>query len=50
MNTTSRVPGISRNSGWREIDAEITARRLQQLTDRNHAQQGTKPDALPPKL
>jgi len=27
MNTSSRVPGISRNSGWRAIDAEIDARR-----------------------
>ena len=42
MNTTSRVPGISRNSGWREIDAEITARRLQQLADRGHLEHGPK--------
>ena len=27
MNTSSRVPGISRNSGWQVIDAEIKARR-----------------------
>lgn len=27
MNTSSRVPGISRNSGWRAVDAEIMARR-----------------------
>ena len=28
MNTSSRVPGISRNSGWRAVDAEIADRRL----------------------
>ena len=30
MNTSSRVPGLSRNSGWRAIDATIAARRLYQ--------------------
>jgi len=49
MNTTSRVPGISRNSGWREIDAEIAARRLQQLAERSHVQHAAKPDTLPSK-
>lgn len=28
MNTSSRVPGLTRNSGWRSVDAELTARRL----------------------
>jgi hypothetical protein len=27
MNISSRVPGISRNSGWRSIDSEIASRR-----------------------
>jgi hypothetical protein len=30
MNTSSRVPGVSRNSGWQAIDAEIDARRERQ--------------------
>jgi len=30
MNTSSRVPGMTRNSGWQVIDAEIAARRLEQ--------------------
>lgn len=34
MNTSSRVPGISRNSGWLAIDAEIVAHRLGQRQDR----------------
>ena len=33
MNTSSRVPGISRNSGWQSVDASIAARRDQQQTD-----------------
>ena len=28
MNTSSRVPGITRNSGWLAVDAEIAARRV----------------------
>lgn len=27
MNTSSRVPGVSRNSGWLSVDAEIFAQR-----------------------
>jgi hypothetical protein len=30
MNTSSRVPGVSRNSGWQTIDVEIASRRLSQ--------------------
>jgi hypothetical protein len=30
MNTSSRVPGVSRNSGWQAVDAEIDARRERQ--------------------
>lgn len=30
MNTSSRVPGITRNSGWQAIDANIAARRAYQ--------------------
>lgn len=28
MNTSSRVPGLTRNSGWGHVDAEIAAYRL----------------------
>jgi hypothetical protein len=28
MNISSRIPGISRNSGWQAVDAEIAARRV----------------------
>lgn len=28
MNTSSRVPGISRNTGWNAVDAEIAARKF----------------------
>jgi hypothetical protein len=36
MNT-SRVPGVSRNSGWQAIDAEIASRRvIQQQTQTTH--------------
>jgi len=35
MNTSSRVPGITRNSGWQAIDAEIAARRV--LRQQNRA-------------
>jgi hypothetical protein len=30
MNTSSRVPGITRNSGWQAIDAEMLDRRVRQ--------------------
>jgi hypothetical protein len=30
MNTSSRVPGVSRNSGWRAVDLEIASRRASQ--------------------
>jgi hypothetical protein len=30
MNTSSRVPGITRNSGWQAIDTEMLDRRLRQ--------------------
>jgi len=30
MNTSSRVPGVSRNSGWRVVDIEIASRRADQ--------------------
>jgi hypothetical protein len=30
MNTSSRVPGLTRNSGWQAIDAEMAARRIRQ--------------------
>jgi hypothetical protein len=30
MNVSSRVPGVSRNSGWQAIDAGIEARRADQ--------------------
>lgn len=30
MNTTRRVPGINRNSGWQAIDAKLDARRARQ--------------------
>ena len=30
MNTSRRVPGVSRNSGWQAIDAEIASARLRQ--------------------
>jgi hypothetical protein len=33
MNTSSRVPGISRNSGWQIVDAELAARRVSQQQD-----------------
>jgi hypothetical protein len=37
MNTSRRVPGVSRNSGWQAIDAEIApARRRQQQTATTH--------------
>jgi hypothetical protein len=33
MNTSSRVPGVSRNSGWQAVDAVISAgRALPQLS------------------
>ncbi len=32
MNT-SRVPGVSRNSGWQAVDAEIASRRGSQIDD-----------------
>jgi len=28
MNTSSRVPGVSRNSGWHAVDVEIASRRV----------------------
>ena len=28
MNTSSRVPGITRNSGWRAVNAEIASSHL----------------------
>ena len=35
MNTSSRVPGLSRNSGWQVIDAQIAdQRRRQQQEER----------------
>jgi hypothetical protein len=34
MNTSSRVPGVSRNSGWQVIDAELAARRVNQHQDK----------------
>lgn len=30
MNTSSRVPGVTRNSGWQAVDAEMSDRRLRQ--------------------
>ena len=30
MNVTSRVPGVSRNSGWQVVDAELASRRVSQ--------------------
>jgi hypothetical protein len=30
MNTSSRVPGLTRNSGWRAVAAEIAAERARQ--------------------
>jgi hypothetical protein len=30
MNTSRRVPGVSRNSGWQAVDAEIASARLRQ--------------------
>jgi hypothetical protein len=30
MNTSSRVPGVSRNSGWQTVDLEIASRRVSQ--------------------
>jgi hypothetical protein len=27
MNTSRRVPGVSRNSGWQAVDIEIASRR-----------------------
>jgi hypothetical protein len=30
MNTSRRVPGVSRNSGWQAVDAEIAFARLRQ--------------------
>lgn len=30
MNTSCRVPGITRNSGWQAVDAEMAARRARQ--------------------
>lgn len=30
MNTSSRVPGITRNTGWQAIDAEIAVGRRHQ--------------------
>jgi hypothetical protein len=26
MNSSSRVPGVTRNSGWQAVDAEIASR------------------------
>ena len=40
MNTSSRVPGISRNSGWQVIDAEINARRERQQQTTTTSPQG----------
>jgi hypothetical protein len=34
MNTSSRVPGVSRNSGWQAIDAEIASHELSQQQTR----------------
>jgi hypothetical protein len=34
MNTSSRVPGVSRNSGWRAVDLEIASRRASQQQHR----------------
>ena len=42
MNTSSRVPGITRNSGWQAIDAEIAARRVLQQQNGNVPQSGPK--------
>lgn len=30
MNTSCRVPGVTRNSGWQAVDAEMAARRARQ--------------------
>ena len=30
MNISSRVPGVSRNSGWQAVDAELASRRVRQ--------------------
>jgi hypothetical protein len=35
MNTSRRVPGVSRNSGWQAIDAEIASARLRQQQGEN---------------
>ena len=45
MNRSSRVPGVSRNSEWQTIEAEIAARReLQRRTETEHvkAQEGRR--------
>jgi hypothetical protein len=41
MNTSSRVPGITRNTGWQAVDAEMAARRVRQ-------QQNQGPDVPTP--
>jgi hypothetical protein len=33
MTTTSRVPGLTRNSGWAAVDAEIQRKQQQTTTD-----------------
>jgi len=40
MNTSSRVPGVSRNSGWRAVDVEIASRRASQQQNQ-HPQPST---------
>jgi len=44
MNTSRRVPGVSRNSGWQAVDAEIAFARLrQQQASTTRGSAGTEP-------
>jgi hypothetical protein len=44
MNTSRRVPGVSRNSGWQAVDAEIAVTRLRQQQDSTtRSSTGTEP-------
>ena len=49
MNTSRRVPGVSRNSGWQAIDAEIASARRRQLqasTTHTATESGPSPTSL----
>jgi hypothetical protein len=44
MNTSRRVPGVSRNSGWQAVDAEIAFARLrEQQCVTTHSCTGSEP-------